>query len=136
MRLHSDKHNPPTITMAGSVLKFSDELTFLGVILNSRNNFLNHIGHIRKKASAKLMTCLRIAGRTWGIGREIRLMLYKTVFLSTILYASPAWISCLESPRSTEAVTRHPAPDTRLADVIVSNMLKCIPPCACGRDPH
>jgi hypothetical protein len=93
MGLRSERHAAPLLSMLDSPLHYDDELVYLGVVLNSKNNWSSHLEFVRSRAMKKLMICGRIAGRTWGISRDLRLMLYKTVFLSSLLYASPAWFA-------------------------------------------
>jgi urease accessory protein UreF len=47
--------------------------------------------HRKNEKKYCMWACRTAMGKTWGINRKIAIWMYKTVFLSQILYASVVW---------------------------------------------
>lgn len=81
----------PVVVMQDNELPLSNEILYLGVVLDETGSWKPHLERAKKKAATRLAVCARVAGKTWGLDFSIRQKLYKTVFLPTLLYAAPAW---------------------------------------------
>ena len=55
------------ITVGNNIIGLSKSAKFLGVTLDSKLNFNEHIINTTKKATASLMQCRRAVGPTWGM---------------------------------------------------------------------
>ena len=63
------KASPPSIVMEGQELEFTDNIKFLGMIIQSRLSWTAHmLGQIRK-ANILLNRARTIIGREWGLCR-------------------------------------------------------------------
>lgn len=81
----------PRIWLGDIILKPSQEVRYLGVLLGERCSFRNHLKEIKSKMILRY-SCLRsIAGTTRGLKYGCRETLYKAAFLPLALYAAPAW---------------------------------------------
>lgn len=90
----------PNIKMNGITLERSDRMTYLGVILHNSGSWETHRKCALIKATKRFSACLQIAGRTWGLSKDLRLHLYKTIFVSTFLYGAAVWANELLNSKS------------------------------------
>lgn len=81
--------------MAEEKLEFVEELTYLGVVFDSKLKWRRHLTNAVSKANKRLMIAKRIAGNTWGLSDEIRNNIYKAIYLPTLLYAAPVWVEAI-----------------------------------------
>ena len=72
-------------------IPWSDSVIYLGVTLDNRLNFLDHIRNIISKSIAKLISLYPIFNRNSNFSVASKLLLYKTVVRPTITYACSAW---------------------------------------------
>ena len=55
----------------GTNLKISETAKYLGIILDMRWTWNDHINNITRKAKWSLMTCRRLIGTSWGLKPQI-----------------------------------------------------------------
>ena len=58
---------PKDLLLDGKTIDLSHSTKFLGIHLDTKLNFNEHIKHITKKATMSLMQCKRAVGPTWGL---------------------------------------------------------------------
>ena len=80
------------IKMGGTPIELSPSAKFLGVTLDSKLNFNEHIDKITKKATSSLMQCRRAVGPTWGLTPKTCKWMYKTVIRPILSYCVSIWI--------------------------------------------
>lgn len=81
----------PRIVFRENVLKYSNQVKYLGIWFDHKLNFNYHIDHIAKRAQ-KIHSCLiRFCRNTWGIGPSGCDILYNSVILPTVSYGSEVW---------------------------------------------
>jgi ribonuclease HI len=85
------KFNPPQITMSGTNLTFVDEIKYLGVTIDNRLNFGNHVKNICRKAASIYKQLACAAKVSWGLNGEIVRTLYVAVIEPIITYGAGAW---------------------------------------------
>lgn len=107
-------------------LQLATEVKYLGLILDSKLNWSNHIDKRIEKASIIFWQCRRMIGKRWGLKPKIILWLYKTVIRPLICYGAAVWW-----PR-TKLVTavNKLASFQRLACVAATGCIKTTPTAA------
>lgn len=80
---------PPTFF--GEILKFSTEVKYLGVTLDSGLNWNRHVDKVLQRATNALWICRRFSGKTWGMSPKISLWLYKAIVRPMVAYGAVAW---------------------------------------------
>jgi ribonuclease HI len=75
----------------GTTLRCSTSVKYLGVILNSRLNWKEHVDVRVKKAQNLLWACRRAYGGVWGLGSKVVHGLYVSIIRPAITFASLVW---------------------------------------------
>ena len=80
------------ITVGNNIIGLSKSAKFLGVTLDSKLNFNEHIINTTKKATASLMQCRRAVGPTWGMSPKTCKWMYTAVIRPILSYCCSIWI--------------------------------------------
>ena len=75
----------------GVQVSLSGAVRYLGVILESRLTWREHVEVIVRKAPNLLWACRRAYGMGWGLRPKVVHWLYVTIVRSTISFASLVW---------------------------------------------
>ena len=86
------KWNLRPIVVDNTTIELSTSAKFLGVTLDSKLNYNEHITNITKKATASLMQCRKAVGPTWGMSPKTCSWIYKAVIRPILTYCSSIWI--------------------------------------------
>ena len=97
---------PRPITVGGTPIELSDSAKFLGVTLDAKLNFNQHIVNISKKSTAALMQCKRAVGPTWGLTPETCKWIYTKVIRPMLSYSSVIWINALNKKHNITKLQR------------------------------
>ena len=93
------RQNPPqsdlTLTLEGHELKFVDKVKYLGITLDSRLSFKEHVNERIKKAKTYLFTLRSSIGKTWGPDPEQILWIWNMVVKPMVTYGSLVWATSL-----------------------------------------
>jgi len=93
-----------SIIIGGVTIVPSDTCTYLGIIIDSKLNWHAHI-EAKCAASKKLLFfILKCCRLTWGLSRKVLSLLYKTVFLPTILYNCAIWAGAVGKKKVVRAL--------------------------------
>ncbi|XP_047987119.1 uncharacterized protein LOC125226977 [Leguminivora glycinivorella] len=84
-----DKLKP--LVMNGKTIPFSSEVRYLGVTLDQKLTWNQHLNGTLLKAKSALAICCRLAGNRWGLKPKIALWLYTAIVRPIVSYASVAW---------------------------------------------
>jgi hypothetical protein len=79
------------LTFHGKELKMLGEVKYLGVILDSKLNWNQHLLKINRKAQTTCALGRRMYGKKWGLRPNMVHWLYTRVNRPTILYAALVW---------------------------------------------
>ena len=79
------------IKVENTTLPLSNSAKFLGVTLDSKLNYNEHILNITKKATASLMQCKRAVGPTWGLTPKTCKWLYTAIIRPIMTYCASIW---------------------------------------------
>ena len=81
------------LTLFGSNIEFSDQITFLGMILDKKLTWSEHIKSLIEKCNKDLNLMRLVSGTTYGADKKILLTLYKALILSKTDYGAQAYNS-------------------------------------------
>ena len=92
--LFTNKRKPDfgTLRLNGRQLEISKEVTLLDVTLVSKLTWKPHITQIARKATAALLQCIQIVGRTWGLNPTSMRWIYTAMIRPVITYACTSWV--------------------------------------------
>ena len=77
----------PTLTIYDQHVPFSDEVKFLGAILDSRLNMASHIQYVKAKAVRRMAILKCLAGKGCGADRVVLIRIYKSMIRPILDYA-------------------------------------------------
>jgi hypothetical protein len=92
--IFTKKYKPETIEplrLEGQEITFTNTVKYLGVLLDPKLNWKQHLLDKRKKLFSSMWVCRRDIGKTWGINPKIALWMYKAILLPKLLYAAIVW---------------------------------------------
>jgi hypothetical protein len=75
----------------GQEIAFTNTVKYLGVLLDPKLNWRQHLIDKREKFYSSMWVCRRAIGKTWGINSKITLWMYKAILLPKLLYAAVVW---------------------------------------------
>ncbi|GBN22667.1 putative RNA-directed DNA polymerase from transposon X-element [Araneus ventricosus] len=78
-------------------IKWSKETKYLGVTLDSRLTYDKHITNIHKKTRSAKARLYPLLARNSKLSLKNKLLLYKTILLPIMAYASPVWGAAAKS---------------------------------------
>ncbi|KAL5259170.1 hypothetical protein ACHWQZ_G009582 [Mnemiopsis leidyi] len=83
------KWNLRPIVVDNTTIELSTSAKFLGITLDNKLNYNEHINNTTKKATASLMQCRKAVGPTWGLTPKTCIWIYKTIIRPIITYYRP-----------------------------------------------
>jgi hypothetical protein len=87
------KHKPePTepLRLEGKEIAFTSTAKYLGVLLDPKLHWKQHLTERRKKFYSSMWVCRTAIDKTWRINPRLAFWMYKAILLP-ILYASGVW---------------------------------------------
>lgn len=97
------KCRPLNIFINGQKIQIKKDLKYLGVIIDYRLSYSQHIEYVTEKANKTCMALSHILPRVGGAGENKRRVL-QCATDSIILYAAPAWATCLQVAKYRQSV--------------------------------
>ena len=94
------------IKVGNTTIALSESAKFLGVTLDSKLNFNEHITNITKKATASLMQCRRAVGPTWGLNPKTCNWMYNTIIRPILNYCCSIWIRATNTDINSKKLKR------------------------------
>jgi ribonuclease HI len=79
------------VTFYGKELKLSTKVKYLGVWLDSKLNWKDHVDHKCQKALAAFYQVRRAVGKTWGLSPKVVHWIYTVIIRPMITYAAVVW---------------------------------------------
>jgi hypothetical protein len=80
-----------SLTLHGKKLKMLGEVKYLGVILDTKLNWNQHLQKIIRKAQTTFVVVRRMCGKKWGLSPNMVPWLYTRVITPSILHALVWW---------------------------------------------
>jgi hypothetical protein len=91
----SPRYLPSTdLDVCGSTVPWSDSVKYLGVFLDKKLLFANHIEYVLLKTEKMFRIFYSILNRRSRMNTKNKLVLYKVALRSILIYCCPAWANC------------------------------------------
>ena len=87
------KFKKPKLFMDHKEIEWVDNFKYLGVTLDTKLLYTNHVETISKRAMMTLAQCRRQIGRNWGLKPHICKWVYTSLIRPIISYSSLTWIN-------------------------------------------
>ena len=97
---------PKDLLLDGKTIDLSHSTKFLGIHLDTKLNFNEHIKHITKKATMSLMQCKRAVGPTWGLSPGSCKWIHEKAIRPIVSYRSLVWINALHKKHNQNALAK------------------------------
>ena len=75
----------------GAEVEAREQVKLLGVILDPKLTFDAHLGHVKKKTTARLQAVSALGGGKWGLSLKQLRLVYNACIAPIALYAAPVW---------------------------------------------
>jgi hypothetical protein len=79
------------LRLEGEETPFTNTVKYLGVLLDPKLNWKQHLIDKRKKLYFSVWACRRAMDKTWRINSKLALWVYKAILLPKLLYVSVVW---------------------------------------------
>ena len=97
---------PKDLLLDGKTIDLSQSTKFLGIHLDTKLNFNEHIKYITKKATMSLMQCKRAIGPTWGLTPRSCKWIYEKAIRPILSYGSLVWINAIQKKHNQNALAK------------------------------
>ena len=94
------------IKVGNNTINLSSSAKFLGVTLDNKLNYNEHLDNITKKATASLMQCKRAVGPTWGLTPRTCKWIYTAVIRPILSYCVSIWIKATTTKSNARKLER------------------------------
>ena len=84
---------PSSLPLGDKPIMFVSETKVLGVIIDKDLTYKSHSKMIHKRLCHRWVTVCKHSNRNWGFSQRVMVQLIKTIFQSTLLYASHIWMN-------------------------------------------
>jgi hypothetical protein len=84
---------PKTFNICGTEINLVSQTTVLGLVLDEHLNFKEHGKMVYKKLVGRWAQVCTYSNRHWGLNQRVMRQIIKTIFQSSIFYASHIWMS-------------------------------------------
>jgi hypothetical protein len=101
--------NEPPVYMAGKELKYSNDMKYLGITLNKRLSFTNHLNEKMRKVGYLQNKINQIIGQEWGLTPARAHWVHTAIIRPKITYASIVWAHTLNETqiKKLESIQRR-----------------------------
>lgn len=82
------QHAEPELYLSDVLIPVVKEFKFLGLIFDSKLNFIPHIKELKRKCQKALNLLRVVSAQNWGADRNTKLMLYRALIRSRLDYGS------------------------------------------------
>lgn len=103
------------IKIEGETIKASNHTKFLGVTIDSKLQYKEHIKNITQRAKCNLHRATMAIGPTWGLTPKAVLWVYRQIIRPAMTYASPIWVSALANKHNRRTLRTVQALALRIA---------------------
>jgi hypothetical protein len=94
------------LLLLGVTLHCSESVRYLGVPLDSRLTWREHVNNKLAKAENSLWACKRSFGMVWGLRRMVVYWLYTSIIRPSITFASLVWWTGCQTSSAKKQVSR------------------------------
>jgi hypothetical protein len=93
-------------SLNGITIEFRNEVKYLGLTLDKKLTWNNHIGSLKIKAIKALMACKGLIGKSWGLQPRMIHWIYTAVVRPMMTYASFVWWPKLEQKMAQQTLAK------------------------------
>ena len=86
-----NKNHPKHIQIDGQKIEISKSVKYLGVIIDNKLNWNEHIQTAVNKCKKALFSAKRAIGNKWGISPKQMMWIYKTIIIPILSYGAVIW---------------------------------------------
>ena len=101
-----DKH-PNSIKVKGIDIPLSTSVKYLGVTIDNKLNWNEHIKNTTMKCKQALLAIKSAIGKKWGLAPSKMLWVYKTIIIPKLTYACAAWAIDLTNKEKQKLTNRY-----------------------------
>lgn len=112
------KKQDPNTKFFNHEIFFSDSVKYLGVVLDKRLNWYEHVKYLKDKCNKYYWMIQKFIGRTWGMSVRMSKWAYDSIILPKICYASCVWAHRLKVKSFENEINK-----------IHNNMLRAVTKC-------
>jgi uncharacterized HAD superfamily protein len=77
-------------------LQQEDTIKYLGIVIDRRFKFNEHIDYITYKCMKLIHALSKSAKINWGLRHDVLRIIYTAAILPILSYAAPVWIECVK----------------------------------------
>ena len=90
----------------GRELQISDKVRYLGVVIDKRLTWMDHVTLKSSKATSQFAVCRRVVGRKWGMSPHVMKWLYTAVIRPSLEYGAVVWAHKADLPTYARRLER------------------------------
>ena len=94
------------IFLNNGALQESETLTYLGITIDRKFNFHQHIENITQKCIKLIYALSKSAKISWGLNQDVIRTIYKGAILPIISYGVPVWIEAINNQHNARKLQR------------------------------
>ena len=87
-RVPHQEVQPPSITLYNEPITFDDQVKFLGMIIDSKLSWNNHISQLKVDCLKRMHLLKCLSHKTWGADRDTLMRVYRAVIRAKLDYGS------------------------------------------------
>ena len=91
------KGEEPQLTLQGSRIQVRESTRYLGLIIDKRLNWKDHVDHLRAKCTSSVNLIKHVSHLSWGADRKTLQRLYTTLVQSKLDYGASK-SKCAQAP--------------------------------------
>lgn len=95
------------LELSGHSIPWSDNVKYLGVLLDKKLTFRDHILFVKNKFNIAIKLLYPLINRNSNLSFANKILLYKTIFQAILLYACPVWGHCAKSHIKTLQICQN-----------------------------
>ena len=107
----------------GAVVEVTNSTKFLGITLDSKLSWNEHIENVCKKCKGILMQCRRAVGPTWGFKPATMRWIYEVMVRPILSYGATIWINGTKTQNNRQLLNGV----QRLANVLITGAMPSTP---------
>jgi ribonuclease HI len=124
---HRYKYNDlKPLKLFNSIVNYSKEAKYLGVILDTRLNWEAHLNYILNKTIRSFWACKSMVGKTWGLTPKMTRWIYNQILIPKLTYSCVVWWHRTRVTQFSEKLNKL----QRMVQLSITGSLKSTPTAA------
>lgn len=114
------------IKMHGEELEIVKKIKYLGIILDNKLKWNDHIEYIQDKTMKTIWLCRRLIGKSWGLSPEKTRWIHKAIIKPKMAYGAVIWWEAIKKGKNEKKLNRI----QRLMCLLTLGVMKTAPTAA------